>query len=269
MKYTLITGSSTGLGKEMAIACAQRKMNLILVALPGRNLHCLANDIQQKFSVSALPYELDLTNDVHLHTFVEEVTQRYSINFLINNAGTGGTGDFVETSLDSIDRIIQLNVRATVMLTRLLIPTLLKCLKSYVMNVSSMAAFSPIAYKTIYPASKAFIASFSIGLRKEFQHKGLYVSAVFPGPILTNSDVTLRILAQGKKASATLITTSKIANMAIDKTLKGKAMIIPGFFNLLGYRFMRVLPTLWITTISSNIVRAELRIARKFVWFHD
>ena len=91
------------------------------------------------------------------------------IDILINNAGLGGTKKFTEASSDYINTILQVNVAATSLITHQLLPNLLKQPKAYILNVSSMAAFSPIGFKTVYPATKTFIHSFSRGLHEELK----------------------------------------------------------------------------------------------------
>lgn len=257
--YTLITGASSGLGKELAIECAKNKMNLLLVALAGRNLNSLAEHIAELYQVKVQTFELDLTKDESLHFLVREVQEKYQLNFLINNAGAGGSSGFTTSSVQAIDNIIQLNIRTTSLLTRMMIPALLKQEKSYILNTSSMAAFSPMAFKTVYPASKAFIYSFSLGLREEFRHSKLSVSAVFPGPIFTNSNSARRIIDQGTKGKLGLLQASFIAHTALKGTLSGQAVIIPGIWNKLSYTLLQLLPPLIKSKWLSNIIRKEIQ----------
>lgn len=255
--YTVITGASSGLGKEFAVQCAALKMNLILVALPGRGLPDVAAQLRMMYHVDVVALERDLTNDGDLENIVKECEQ-YPISFLINNAGTGGSANFASASIRSIDTILMLNVRATSLLTRLLIPSLLKQERSFILNISSLSAFSPIGFKTVYPASKAFIYSFSMGLREEFRDTNLSVSASYPGPMLTNADTAGRIIQQGYKAKLSLLPVSEIARIALQQTLKGKAIIIPGLMNRLNYRLMSVIPPSLKTKMISGVIRKEV-----------
>lgn len=256
--YTLITGASTGLGRELAIQCAMRNRNLILVALPGRDLESLADDLMAMYAVEVKYFEMDLTQDQSIYQLVEAIKSDLNIDMLINNAGIGGTANLTESSVNEIDSIIQLNIRATSLLSRLLIPELLKHSRSFIMNISSIAAFTPIAYKTVYPASKAFIYSFSLGLNEEFSSKGLSVSVVHPGPILTNFNTTKRIIAQGFKAKLGLLNTASIAELSLKQCLAGKTVIVPGFWNRLNLMLMRLMPLKLACRVSSNIVKTEL-----------
>ncbi|WP_198315230.1 SDR family oxidoreductase [Chitinophaga sp. MD30] len=159
-KYTLITGASSGLGKEFAIQCARKGMNIILIALPGGNTSSLAYHLMLEYQVDVQVFEFDLTDVSLLKCKLEEIMRRYAIDFLINNAGVGGTAAITGAPVDKIDQIILVNVRSTALVTRLLLPHLLQHERSYIMNISSMAAFTPIAYKTVYlPRRHLFLLS--------------------------------------------------------------------------------------------------------------
>lgn len=257
-KYALITGGSSGLGKELVLQCAAQGLNVILIALPGGNSCSLAADISAEYGVKVEVFEFDITNHPLLVEKLEYISRHYKVNFLINNAGIGGTAFMTSSSLEAIDSIIQLNVRATVSVTRIMLPHLLTHEQSYIMNIASMAAFTPIAYKTVYPASKAFISSFSLGLREEFRHTGLSVSVVCPGAIMTNSNVSQRIIALGRKGRIGLLPTSEIARIAFTQTIAKKAVIIPGIWNRINYKILGLIPLPIKLKIVSATIRKEL-----------
>ena len=144
--YTLITGASKGLGKAFANECARRRMNLILVSLPGENLKCLQSELQVRYGVRVFFRETDLTERDAVEQLAHWINEKFSIKMLINNAGVGGTQFFDSSSVDYLDNMIQLNVRAMTLLTRLLIPQLRRNMNTYILNVSSLAAFSPVPY---------------------------------------------------------------------------------------------------------------------------
>ena len=258
MKYTLITGASAGLGRELAIQCARMGMHIVLVALPGGNTASLAAQLMETYRVDVRVFEFDLTGPGALEERIGDIIRQYPINFLINNAGIGGTEAIAEAPLEKIDRIIQLNVRGTALITRLLIPHMLQHDKSFIMNISSMAAFTPIAYKTVYPASKAFISVFSLGLKEELAGTGISVSVVYPGPILTNSGTARRIIGQGLKGKMGLLPTHEIAQLAIRKTLAGQPVIIPGAMNRISHFLMQLPPAGFKLKLVSREVKKEI-----------
>lgn len=259
--YTLITGASSGLGKEFSIQCAAMGMNIIMIALPGSHTDLLAAQLMREYEVEVKVLEFDLTDSRLLVEKLNGLMTVFDITFLINNAGIGGTVAITESSLESIDKIIQLNVRGTVLVTQTLLPHLLKHKKSHILNISSMAAFTPIAYKTVYPASKAFISSFSLGLREELHHTGVSVSVVYPGPIMTNSGVSTRIVEQGMKGRIGLLSTTEIVMTSLRQALAGKGIIIPGFWNRISHRLMSMLPTETKLRIVSDAVKKEMAVS--------
>ncbi|WP_436489428.1 SDR family NAD(P)-dependent oxidoreductase [Chitinophaga sp. ARDCPP14] len=257
-KYTLITGASSGLGKEFAIQCARKGMNIILIALPGSRLQSMAENLELEYRICVKVFEFDLSDSDVLKQQLQLIIRDYPINFLINNAGIGGTSSITHTSLERIDEIMMLNVRSTVLLTHLLIPHLLKHPQSYIMNIASMAAFTPIAYKTVYPASKAFISSFFLGLKEELADTSVSVSVVYPGPIMTNSHTSRRIISQGLKGKMGLLSTPDIADIALRGTLAGHPVIIPGWMNKLNHILMQLLPLSFRMRIVSREVKKEI-----------
>jgi uncharacterized protein len=257
-RYTLITGASSGLGKEFAVECARRGMNLVLVALPGRNLELLCRVLEQQYRIRAVSFEVDLTDRDALVGLVSEILAGYRINFLVNNAGTGGTVAFDNSTPEYLERIIQLNIIAVSLMSRLLIPELQRHRQAWILNVSSMAAFSPIPYKTIYPASKAFVYNFSRCLNQELKGTGVSVSVIHPGPILTNPDVIVRIVRQGRAGKIGLLQAGEIARLGIDGVLAGKKVIIPGFMNKFNRFLMSAVPEGIRLGTLSRVIRREI-----------
>lgn len=261
--YTLITGASKGLGREYAIAFAQRGFNLILVSLPGENLNTLAEFLSNRYNIRSVFYELDLTIKEALFKLHEQISQQYPVNMIINNAGFGGSGHFESSSLDYLDDMIQLNMRAVSLLIRLMIPELKKHPKAWIMNISSMAAFTPMPYKTIYPATKAFIYFFSIGLAQELKGTNISVCVVHPGPIMTNDEVRERIKSYGRLARICLVSAEKVASISIHEMLRGKKVIIPGWLNKVNRFLMKWLPDSVCLILTTRIVRSEFPSAIK------
>ena len=142
-KFTLITGAGKGLGLALARECASRGRNLILIALPNENLCDTCCQLENEYDIIAHFFEIDLTNVSAMESFIQRDMHNFSIDMLINNAGTGGSKPIDTVSSEYIDNIIMLNIRALSILTHALIPELKKHEKSYVLNVGSIAAFSP------------------------------------------------------------------------------------------------------------------------------
>ena len=230
--YTLITGASEGFGKALAIECGQRKMNLILVALPGPELYTLANFITRNYCVDVVCIEKDLCRDEScLELFNEVKALNLQVNMLINNAGIGSTVWFQEGTVTLYEKQIKLNVLATTLLTRLFLENLKRCCHSYILNIGSMASFFSLPKKQVYGATKSFIHSFSKSLRKELEKDNVHVSVLCPGGMNTNLALTLMNKTGNFLSRLSVMNPENVAPLAIDGLLKGKEVIIPGRMN--------------------------------------
>lgn len=255
--YAVITGASQGLGLYIAKELASRNYNLILVSLPYENLESVSKNISDEYNVTVDFFETDLTNTDEVLSFCNNIKD-YNISVLVNNAGIGGSKKILDASAEYLIKIIDLNVKAPSILTRLLLPQLEKNTKSYILNVSSMAAFSPIGYKTVYPASKKFIDFFSLGLKEELKDKNVFVSAVYPGPMKTNAEVSQRIEKQSKFVNSGVIDLETMAYKSVEGMLKGKKRIVLGKLNKFSQILLSVLPVSVKTRMLSNAIKREI-----------
>lgn len=255
--YTLITGASTGLGKALAINFARLGKNLILTALPGENLKRTCSEIHAKYHVEVNPYESDLTVSKKVKKFAQWVNSNFNIEVLINNAGIGGTFAFCEAPLHYIDHIILLNVRAMVVLTHMLMPNLLRQSKAYILNVASIASFGPFPYKTVYPASKAFVYSFSRGLSNELKNTSISVSVAHPGAMATNIDVCQRINSHSGILKSSVLCPDEVARICIKCLFKNQRCIIPGFMNKLTWLALKLFPFNLTMSFMGSVYKRE------------
>jgi len=255
--YALITGASKGFGRELAEELAGRKHNLLLVSLPNEGLTEVCAELRSKYRVRIDCFETDLSENQSVYDVARWALSKYRINILINNAGIGGSNPFEAASLSSLDLIIQINIRAVTFLTRLLLDEIKSHKRGYILNVASMASFSPIAYKTIYPASKSFVYSFSRGLNRELRGTGVSVSVIHPGPMKTNAEVTSRIESQSNIARLGLVSPKKVARIAINGLIRRRSQIVPGFYNKLFWLLMKVVPLSFRLNVVSDIMRNE------------
>lgn len=243
MKYTLITGASNGIGKEMAINCASRQMNLILVSLPNENVGSLAKDLADNYNVSTDFYECDLTEfGIQEKLLNWTIEKGYAVNFLVNNAGFGGFGAFDKHDAGYINAMLDLNVKATTLMTHFFIPELKKNAPSYLLNTSSMAANFPLPYKSMYAASKIYVKNFTLALREELKDFNVNVCLLQPGATPTNEIVKTQIKEGGSMAKISVLQAEDVAAYAIERTLQNKAKAIPGFKNRMSLAAAKLLP---------------------------
>lgn len=257
-KYTLITGASAGLGKAIAKECALRGQNLILASLPHEGLHLFGQALEKKHNVEVHCYETDLTHPEEPYRLARWVKQNFPLNILINNAGVGSAMPIDNAAPAYIDNILQLNIRVLSLLTCLLIPELKKHRRSHILNVGSLAAFGPIPFKTVYPASKAFVNAFSHCLRSELRGSPVRVTVLNPGAMLTNSDVTARNSRQGWLQRQLTLSPEAAARYAVDGMLRGKTSIIPGLLCKLSYWLMRLTPNVIQSFLLARVFQKEV-----------
>ncbi|MBP6757887.1 MAG: SDR family NAD(P)-dependent oxidoreductase [Flavobacterium sp.] len=253
--YTLITGASEGFGRALAMECASRKMNLILVALPDSKLHILAETLIQKYAIDVIAIEKDLSieeNCTMLYKQVEEL--KLPVNMLINNVGISSTMFFSEGSIGFYQKQVQLNVVATTLLTSLFLDMLKTNKPSHILNVGSLSCFFYLAKKQVYGATKSYIYSFSKSLRGELSDEGVNVSVICPGGMKTNETIIKTNKANNWLARQSIMNPEDVAPIAIKGLLNRKEIIIPGRMNKLFLLIDKLLPSFLIKMIANNHV---------------
>ena len=241
--YTLITGASDGFGKYLALECAARNMNLILVALPGPELYYLTDFIKRNYQVDAIAIEKDLTCEENCKAVYELVNEmKLPVNMLINNAGLGGTMLFSEGSFSFYQKQIKLNIVATTLFIHLFLDMLKANGPSYILNVGSLSSYFYLNKKQVYGATKSFIYSFSKSLRRELKNDGISVSVICPGSMNTNISVTCLLKTSSLISRLAIMNPEDVAPIAIKGLLNQKEVIIPGRMNKIFLFVNKLLP---------------------------
>lgn len=242
--FTIITGASMGIGKAFALECAERGMNLLLVALPDTLLEEVQRELEAAFSVTVLIFPSDLTKPESVKSLYQFcLDKELSVQMLINNVGMGAGGRFENIPLEKYLQIMDLNNKVMVSMCHYFIPLLQQQSSAFVLNMSSMEATLPLPYKAVYTGSKHFVYAFSLALREELKRSAVSVSVICPGPVLTNPDALKRVNAHGKRAKWVISSPAQVAKMGVNGVLKGKAVIVPGSINQVLVRMMKVVPT--------------------------
>lgn len=253
--YTLITGASAGLGKSLALECARRGMNLVLVALPGAELPALAAFIKLNYDVEVVSIEKDLCNDgACTDVFHQVKAANLHLNMLINNAGLGSTVLFDEGQVALYEQQIKLNVLATTLMTRLFLQELKDNCPAYILNVGSLASFFTLRKKMVYSATKSFVYDFTRSLRRELKSDHIYVSLLCPGGMNTNLDMILMLKKAGYFSRLAVMNPEDAAPIAMQGLLHKKAVIIPGRINQCFLLMAKILPGFIQTIILNNSI---------------
>ena len=217
----LITGASSGIGRDMAKYLSSLGYELILVSRDEQKL----KDVQKQLKTSSEVIPMDLSISQNCINLYEQVKNK-DIDLLINNAGFGLFGEFSEIDLEKEIHLINTNITALHILTKLFLKDMIKKDKGHILNVSSVASFAPGPLMSSYYASKSYVTRLSRGIAKELEKKKskVKISILCPGPVNTNFNKTA-----GVKFSIKPMSSEYVAKYAIQKTLKGKLIIIPGF----------------------------------------
>src|ERR1700730_5688430 len=181
----LITGASTGIGSVYAHRLAQRGYDLILVARDQQRLTKLAKEITAKTGRKADTLPADLTVKADRERVEQGLRSDSSITALVNNAGLGGVAKLIDSDVDAMDNMIQLNVTALTRLTSAALPGFLARSKGLIINISSIAALSPELLNGVYSGTKAFVVNLTQSLHNEVKDRGIQVQTVLPGATAT------------------------------------------------------------------------------------
>jgi short-subunit dehydrogenase len=247
----LITGASTGIGYELAKLFARDKYHLVLVARSGPKLALVAGELRQQHGVTVKTIPLDLGLPQASQNLFEE-TQRAGIHVdvLVNNAGYGQSGQFVDIPPEEDYGQIQLNVTALTLLTKLYLGPMLVRRAGKIMNVASTAAFQPGPLMAVYYATKAYVLSFSEAIADELRNSGVSVTCFCPGATLT--EFQKRAQTENSRLFKQLapMDARTVAKDGYRALMAGKTVAISGFKNWLVAESVRFAPRKLVTAIS-------------------
>ncbi len=251
----LITGASAGIGREFARQLAGRAGSLILVARRGDRLEELRDELTKKnptLQVYCRAVDLSQATEVEeLCAWLER--EKISIDFLINNAGLGDHGSFATAEPLRVNEMMAVNIVALTLLTRALLPAMLQKKRGAILNVSSSAGFLPIKKMAAYAASKAYVTSFSEGIRAEVRRSGITVTALCPGPVATEfSEVAER--KPGKRPSPSPgfmhVSVERVARAGLEAIARNQPLVIPGLVMKIAMLLVRLTPMSILRRVS-------------------
>lgn len=252
-KTALITGASYGIGKELAELFAKDQINLVLVARSKDVLEKLAVDLKQTYSIDAEVIASDLSKPTAAYELYEQCQQKQiSIDYLVNNAGFGLYGEFLNTDLQKEIDMIEVNIKSLMVLTKLFLPHMVERGEGKILNVASMASFQPGPLMAVYYATKSFVLHFSEALANELKGTGVTVTALCPGPTETMFGKRAG-LDQSKLFQRGVMDAKTVAKLGYRGFMAGKTIVIPGVMNRLSAFCIRFLPRSLVTRIVRQI----------------
>jgi short-subunit dehydrogenase len=242
----LITGASSGIGRELARQLAGRARTLVLVARREQRLNELRDELpKQNTQLSVHVRAVDLCDKSQIDELVRWLGQnKIDIDFLINNAGVGDTGPFASSPPQRNHEMLQVNIVALTTLTRALLPRMISRKRGGILNVSSSAGFLPIPEFNVYAATKAYVTSFSESLRAEVRGAGVTVTALCPGPVHTEfGDAAKRPGTEPRSGPEFVyVSVEKTVRDALTAVEAERPLIIPGLAMKLGMFLVRITP---------------------------
>lgn len=259
-----ITGATGGLGKAFAVECASRGWDLFLTDLRVESLAMLASGLERSYGVKVHYRAADLTDSISRNELFASVrSEGWKFRGLINVAGLDHEGLFLERSREEISAIIRLNIEATLIVTHTLLDFKDAVTPFRIITVSSLAAFFSMPVKATYAASKRFLLDFSLALRNELRDQNVTVTVLCPAGLPTTAECISAIEAQGLVGYLTTEDIGKVAHQAIEASLRGRAIVIPGFLNRLAQWLGGLVPPVGVAELIGRRWRAAYQKSLK------
>lgn len=255
--WALVTGASSGIGRDMSRYLYSLGYNLILVARDTHKMEELKNELINKNceekKKEVLIYSINLSEKEQCFELYEK-TKNLEIDLLINNAGFGVFGEFVNTDLEKEIDLINTNITAVQILTKLYLKDMVKRNNGNVLNVASIAGMEPGPLMATYYASKSYVIRLSRAINKELRKikSNVKISILCPGPVDTNFNNVANVVFK-----APSMPSEKVAKYGVDKAIKGKLIIIPGLLNKSVRLFSKIIPDAILEEVAYHIQKRK------------
>jgi hypothetical protein len=257
VKTALITGASSGIGLELARLFAADHYHLVLVARNRAALQQLGEELQSQHGIQVRISPKDLAHPASPAELYQELQEAgVAIDVLVNNAGFGGSGPFLQTDWQHEAEMIQVNIVALTHLTKLFLPQI-NSRRGKVLNVGSVAAFLPGPYTAIYYASKAFVLHFSEALAEEVSDSGVTVTCLSPGPVETGFQKRAHSGGVSRANAPLCMDVKDVARAGYDGMNQGKRIVIPGWKNRLLTEALRLVPRNTVTKSVGRMYKSK------------
>lgn len=254
MKTALVTGASSGIGRELAKLLAADGLDLVLVARRTDRLEDLARELSVAHGVMARVLAKDFTSPSSPKEIVQELERdRLEVDVLVNCAGFGIYGRFWETEIERQMEVLQVNLVALTELTGRLLPGMVSRGRGRILNLASTAAFQPGPYMAVYYATKAFVLSFSEAIAAEVSGTGVTVTALCPGPTVTEFQEAAGIEDTWLFRGPLVMDARSVAKAGWAAAKRGKRVIVPGLGNKILKETVRFSPRRLVMAVAARI----------------
>lgn len=253
----LITGASSGIGYHMAIQLAQQNFDLVITARNEESLLKLKQTLTEKYNVRVHVFASDLSKPGNAQALFNNMNaQGLVVTKVVNNAGFGLYGKFVELPLDEQLKMIELNVSSVVVLTKLFSEQMVTRGSGTILNVASLLSFLPFPYYSVYSATKAFVLAFSETVASELEGTGVTITTLCPGPVDTNFTTATMLSTNAYKANAP-VSPESVARAGVKLLLKGSGKKIVGFNNWFISNLPRITPDRIMMKIKKHLASQQ------------
>lgn len=247
-KYALITGATSGIGRQLANLFAKDQYNLVIVSRRQDELNNVSNELTKEYGINVVTIAKDLFDRNAAFEIYDEVKSKgIQIDVLVNDAGQGLYGEFVDTDINRELDIIQLNIASVVVLTKSFLKDMVARNDGKILNLASVASRLPGPFQSIYHATKAFVLSFSEAIRDEVKDKNVVVTALMPGA--TDTD----FFHKANMESSKIVQEGKLADPAIpakdgyEALMANKDKVVSGFMNKVQIAMSNITPDPMVT----------------------
>jgi short-subunit dehydrogenase len=253
--HALVTGASSGIGMEIARQLAARGYSLVLVARRADRLEALSVELIAQHKVGVVVLAQDLAAPDAAPTIMAKLAAMdIELEILVNNAGYGMQGKFLEMDMADIEQMFRLNMSALTHLTQLCARAMAQRKQGYILNVASAAAFLPSPYVSAYAATKAYVMSFSEALRYELKGSGVSVTTLYPGITTTEFNA----VAEAKHPplmNRSILSAAQVARIGLRAMFKRRRSIVPGLINKFNAFFSQVWHRGMITATAGHLLK--------------
>jgi short-subunit dehydrogenase len=255
-KIALVTGATSGIGKELAKCFAMNGYTVIIVARNKQALEETAQEFRSKYGAEVSTIQVDLAEPNAAQRVITALNGK-QIDILVNNAGFAAYGPFVENDINTVIGSIRLNIETLTHLTRLLLPQMIDRRSGKILNVASTAAFQPGPLMAVYYASKAYVLSFSEAIRYELKGSGITITTLCPGPTETNFQNKIADFRKSNLVKMGMMKADDVARQGYQALLEGRSIVIPGFKNKLGAVLARFSPRSIVLRVINKLNKTE------------